>query len=181
MSWDGPYGSCISVYILTCFFKHWVEKTSSMCILPLCFLRPLDISRATGRDTAFFKGMFGTHTLTGQKWCFWFCCWKNVKWCILCWEISRPELYARFTASPAMKWKQIYLGTHCLATAEQVFPAASSCQLVSTLWQKSDFFYFIFFNLAWSYSRFCVFWCEFLKQVRKKITLLHCWLSWWSI
>lgn len=61
---DGQDSSCKTVYILTYFPKHWREKTS---VLSLCFSGPLGISRATGSDTAFFKRIFGTHALIGQK------------------------------------------------------------------------------------------------------------------
>lgn len=133
--WDGQYGSWIAVYILTYFYKHWRERTSNVCVLPLCFLRPFDISRATGRDTAFFKDVWNTHTYRPGV-MFLVLSLKNVKWCISLCVFSRPELYARFTASPAMKWEQIYLGNHFSAMAEQVLTASSSCRVVSALWQK---------------------------------------------
>lgn len=95
---------------------------------------------------------------------------KNAKRCILPCVLSGPWLYARFTASPATKREQIYLGTHFPATAEQVFTASPSCRGASARRQKRDFY------LAWSSTAcleicVCVYWCEVKKKKKKVLSV----------
>lgn len=92
---------------------------------------------------------------------------KNVKWYILLCVFSRPTLYARFTACPATKREQIYLGTYFPAAAEEVFTASSSCRVISALRQKQWFY------PAWSGTLcfvlcLCVCVCMLMRTFEKK-------------
>lgn len=60
--------SCLFSSILS---AHRMETTRRMWVPPLRFMRPFDISRATGRDSDFSEGCLEhTRAVPGQKYCF---------------------------------------------------------------------------------------------------------------